>query len=128
MSFILNEYMFNVQKESTNNFLNELANKYGLHRDLLYVEGRTIGLCVVYDHNFIGTVSKDISDAGNVYFINSTFNPINCAGEICAMVNAKVEHEKRMERMSHNPLVVGEVFDINSIPESFLTHEKSQVK
>lgn len=125
-SIQLNQKQFDIQRDATNKFLNEISEQYKLHRGLLRVEGRNYLLCLIYDDNVIGTVMQGMRGDKDCYFLDTVFKPKDNAAEICGKVNARVEYEKAMERMSHNPLVVGEVFDIDSIPGSFVKHQESK--
>lgn len=97
---------FKLQVEAQDKFLSELAEKYGLKRELMQIEGRFNNgkeskVYVFYDHKVIGIVDQVHREEGMAYFLDTIFTPNPDAHIICAEVNARKEREDYIYNLQH---------------------------
>jgi hypothetical protein len=68
--WLLSSQEFNLQLEAQDKFLNELADKYALKRELMHIGGRSNGsqssLYLFYDKSPIGVITKEAREATTV--------------------------------------------------------------
>jgi hypothetical protein len=97
---------FKLQIEAQNKFLSELAEKYGLRRELMHIEGRSTNggesnIYLFYDNRPIGVVTQENRQEGNSYFLDMIYTPNENAHIICAEVNAMKEREDYIYNLQH---------------------------
>ena len=108
--WLLSSQEFNLQLEAQDKFLNELADKYALKRELMHIGGRSNGsqssLYLFYDKSPIGVITKEAREDSGRYFMDTTFTPNANANIICAEVDAAKEMEESSPKHSGNRFVI----------------------
>jgi hypothetical protein len=84
-----------LKKEVAEQMLPQLIEQYGLHPDMVSIDRRLTdilnGLYMFYGIEIIGIFESKIRQAGEQYFLDVTFHPVENAHLIVAKIHAKKE-------------------------------------